>query len=236
MGEVPRKSWTQILAALDSHERPILFQWATQRSFALGEDVRAQLGAAIDREIPTDAFVAMDYTLDWLYAATVICQGADPLSTLQQWPVNQLLLRASIEDIDLLIAWEDRHQHRHTVLVEAKAFTGWTNKQMQGKIDRLAAIFGGDLASAFDVHFVMAGPKASKGLKTQHWPAWTGSEDRRHFLSIPDPGARYAVQRCTETGKPTSKGPTHWRILKRTWATGTQAPIKGIATTADDVT
>jgi hypothetical protein len=235
MGEVPSKSWPQILASLDSHERPILFQWATQRAFALGEDVRAHLGSAIDREIPADAFVAMDYTLDWLYAATVICQGKDPLTTFQQWPVNHLLLRASIEDIDLLIAWEDRHRHRHTVLVEAKGFTGWTNKQVQGKIDRLAAIFGGDLASDFDVHFVMAGPKASKGLKTQDWPVWTGSEERRHFVSIPDPGARYAVQRCTEKGEPTSEGPSHWRLIKRTWVAGSQVPIKGLVPTDDDV-
>lgn len=232
MSESATGSWPRTLESLDSHERPILFQWATGRRFEIGDEVRGQLEKTIHRKIPADAFVAMDYTLDWLYAATVIQLGAEPSTSPQPWPANPSLLQASIEDIDLLIAWEDNGPH--TVMVEAKGFTGWTNKQMQSKINRIAAIFASGLEAVFDVHFVMTGPKLSKGLKTADWPEWTGSPERRHFVPIPDPGTRYAVQRCTADGKPTSHMPTHWQLVERKWVSGTPAPIEGLLPAGSD--
>src|SRR4051812_47521961 len=127
---------------LDSHERPILLQWATGTQFRLADDVRKEVGAAVGGvHVPPDAYVAMDYTLDWLYAAVRWYLDArlnlDPQfkSAPVLWP-NGMALSASMEDIDLVVAWED--QRPHLLLVEAKGFTGWTNKQLASKASRLA--------------------------------------------------------------------------------------------------
>jgi len=208
--------YVDALRSLDSHERGILLQWALGKDFQLAETIRSDLSSMIRRDVPSDAFVAMDYTLDWLYAAIAIASRQAPLDQPRPWPEG-LALKASIEDIDLLVAWEDSDGN-HTLLLEAKGFTGWTNKQMSSKAARLAAIFEGPVAEDFDVHFVLCGPSQSKGLETSAWPDWMRREDRVHFQAIPDPGDRWSVQRCDESGKPKHEGFTHWRLVQRKWA------------------
>lgn len=55
--------------------------------------------------MPRDAFVAMDYTLDWLYAATRWNLDESVEGSKQRWP-SDAELTASGEDIDLVIAWD----------------------------------------------------------------------------------------------------------------------------------
>ena len=207
------------LRLLDSHERPILIQWAQGGPLSLGDEMRRQLEQilGLPNPIPEGAFVAMDYTLDWLFAAIQLTEGASPRDT-HPWPAAENALKASIEDIDLLVAWVSADGKPHTILVEAKGYTGWSNKQMASKAARLKAIFPDRLEEKFDDHFVLAGPKESKGLMTNDWPEWMRRDGRVHFAAIPDPGDRMAVQRCTCEGDPSdSKPPTHWRLLSRTW-------------------
>ncbi|MEP9364011.1 hypothetical protein ABLE68_13665 [Nocardioides sp. CN2-186] len=203
------------LRAFDSHERGILLQWIAGQDFILSDEVRRTIGAAIERVIPEAPFVAMDYTLDWLYAAVRTTHEGTEIATRRPWPGGKQLT-ASPEDIDLLIAWEDK-DGPHTILVEAKGFTGWSNSQMTSKAARLAAIFPSDLAISFDVHFVLAGPKRSPGLSTEGWPAWMSQNNRVHFVNIPDPGTRYSVQRCDSDGRPTKSNVTHWQPWARKW-------------------
>jgi hypothetical protein len=196
---------------------------------ALGEDARDAIGAVIRRKIPTDAFVAMDYTLDWLFAATRWTLDTAACNQPQSWPDDRALT-ASQEDVDLVVAWDDR-EGPHMVLFEAKGFTGWSNKQMASKAKRLDAIFRGTLARHFDVHFILVGPAPSKGLKTQSWPDWMKPGQRTHFLPINDPGPKLAVQRCDGKGigMKKEKPPAHWRSIPRTWTKATrqrQAPIE----------
>lgn len=208
--------YVKTLRSFDSHERGILLQWALGRDFELAEAVRAELSSMIQRDIPGDAFVAMDYTLDWLFAAIATTSSQKPPIQPHPWPPGEAL-KASIEDVDLLVAWKDAAGN-HTLLLEAKGFTGWTNKQMSSKAARLAAIFEGEIADKFDVHFVLCGPSPSKGLDTSTWPAWMRRGDRVHFQAIPDPGPRWYVQRCNIAGDPQRVNPTHWRLVQRTWA------------------
>lgn len=57
------------------------------------------------------AYVAMDHTLDWLYAATRwSIDGGVTETTKQLWP-DDPRLQASIQDIDLVIAWIDTQPH-----------------------------------------------------------------------------------------------------------------------------
>ncbi len=146
---------------------------------------------------PAGAFVATDYTLDWLYAATQIVATSDGAQGVQPWPSADEL-KASPEDIDLLIAWED-DRGPHTVLVEAKGFTGWGNAQMASKAHRLGAIFAGTRSEEFAVHLLLVGPAPSKGLSVSTWPAWMKPNERAHFLPIKDPGPKVAASGATST-------------------------------------
>lgn len=211
------------LRSFDSHERGLLLEWAAGAPLKLGTAVRDAIERRIGRRLPADAFVAMDYTLDWLYAATRWTLSPTQCQQPQPWPSGGEL-SASPQDIDLVVAWEDR-VGPHLVLLEAKGFTGWTNKQMESKAGRLGAIFHAGLDRDFDVHFILAGPAPSKGLKTENWPEWMRPGHRTHFLNIDDPGTRRAVQRCNADGLKLKEGHTHWQSIDRKWSTaGTSVP------------
>ncbi len=62
-------NFTGALRAFDSHERGILLQWATGLDFELSEAMQAALGDLLDLQVPRRAFVGLDFTLVWLYAA-----------------------------------------------------------------------------------------------------------------------------------------------------------------------
>ncbi len=206
--------FVESLRSFDSHERGLLLQWAADRPFQLGAALGSAVSQAIGTQPPKDAFVAMDYTLDWLYAAV---HGALDDNRVQPhpWPAHGELA-ASQEDVDLLIAWEDL-RGPHLVLIEAKGFTGWSNAQMKRKTTRLGAIFTEELRDQVDVHLFLAGPAPAKGLNVDDWPDWTRPGAHTHFLSISDPGMRFAVQRCDEEGLPTSRDWTHWSAVPRRW-------------------
>ncbi len=206
--------YIRALRAFDSHERGILLQWATGLDFQLSEALRGALGELLDLQVPQRAYVAMDYTLDWLHAGLRTYREQAEVGTLHDWPGDGRLT-ATGEDVDLLVAWQD--QQPRLVLIEAKGFTGWSNKQLLSKALRLGAIFDEQTRRQVDVRFVLVGPKHSTGIVTNGWPSWMTTEERYHFLAIPDPGARLAVQRCTSDGKPTRTGYTHWRAATRKW-------------------
>ncbi len=113
------------------------------------------------------------------------------------------------------MAWHD--DRPRLLLIEAKGFTGWSNKQLLSKAHRLGAIFDEQTRRHVDVRFVLVGPKHSAGIVTDGWPSWMTTEDRYHFLDIPDPGPRCSVQRCTSDRKPTKTSYTHWQAVPRKW-------------------
>ena len=57
----------------------------------------------------------------------------------------------------------DGESTTHLVLVEAKVETGWTNKQLKSKAERLAQIFGEGRPGAHltTPHYVLASPQTS---------------------------------------------------------------------------
>ncbi len=199
----------EALSAFDSHERGILLQWAAGGSFAVSDDLRATLGAGLGVKVPRQPYVAMDYTLDWLHAALTCFQDASAWVSPQR--NGPSLVEGSQEDVDLLIAWEDTAPR--LILLEAKGFTGWSNKQMTSKAKRLDAILPEPVRAAVDVHLVLAGPKPTVGLKTDFWPDWMHKEGRIHFLVMPSPGPRWSVRRGTEAGG----NPNTWQAVPRTW-------------------
>ena len=106
--------------------------------------------------VPGDAYVAMDYHLDWLQMALYL---ADKPERQERVP-NDDLVAGTQEDADLLVAFEGEST-THLVLVEAKVETGWTNKQLKSKADGLPgssarAVPGTHLTTP---HYVLASPR-----------------------------------------------------------------------------
>ena len=140
-------------------------------AFTLSDDFRRELEQKLefDFEIPPDAFVAMDYHLDWLQAGLVLSRNIQE----ELFSNAGEVIKGTQEDIDLLVAFRHGDQH-HLILVEAKAYSGWSNDQLKSKADRLREIFGdnGEDYGGVMPHFCLMGPKESAGLNLDVFPDW----------------------------------------------------------------
>jgi hypothetical protein len=117
------------LQRFNREERFILAEWLLAPApFALGKTARSQLANSLDSrsvsDVPEGAFVAIDYHLDWVYAALCIHSGkrvAGGGGPHRRPEGSQLT--ANQEDIDA-IAWTAPDGTANIVLIEAKAYTG----------------------------------------------------------------------------------------------------------------
>lgn len=113
---------------------------------------------------------------------------------------------ADQEDIDLLVAFDNANPDlplTHLVLIEAKAYLPWTNKQLKSKTGRLREIFGenGKRASGVVPHFVLMTGSRSKNIQTLEWPDWTNDAQGNPFWLDYDLPFRSKITRCTASGK-----------------------------------
>lgn len=173
--------------------------------FQLSTDFRSRLSAAFGIQPPSSAFVAMDYHLDWIHASLFLTlpgidEEAIHLNTETVASGNQ-------EDVDLFVAFEEG-DITHLLLVEAKATTGWTNKQTLSKAERLQRIFGTDGAKYHRVkpHFGLTSPRPPKRLESHLWPAWMTRDGQPIWLELKVPTGRRRVTRCDSRGRPTAVG------------------------------
>lgn len=180
-------------------------------TFELSSRFRSRLGAAFDLSIPRDALVAMDYHLDWIYASLVLNAGGDESSVL---PNDQGFVTGSPEDVDLLVAYDDGQTVR-LVLLEAKAETGWTNKQALSKAERFRQIFGEDGGAFGGVtpSFGLLSPRRPRHLKSERWPTWMTRGGDPVWLPLTVPGGRRRVGRTDGQGKSSRSG-SHFRVRR----------------------
>jgi hypothetical protein len=165
--------------------------------------------------VPPDAFAAMDYHLDWIYAALYLAlYKPDTEAPITQPPGNWL--NSNQEDTDLLVAFDDS-TGCHLVLVEAKGHTSWENEQMASKRDRLASVYAG--AKLRDhpevrLHYVLTSPRRPKKLKGC-WPEWLdvgGSDGSCHWIEMPLE-EHWRPMRCDRNGRASVDG-TRWVVKK----------------------
>lgn len=184
----------ELLERFNRKERFIVFEQAlTERGSArfnpryrllLNEALAAKCVRVPDRP----AFVAIDYHLSWLWAALELDFGWWHDTPEQPMPLIHPTASAFMhnqEDIDLLVVWKDA-AITHVLMVEAKAYSGWTNKQMASKIKRLEAIFGETGSNYPDVspHLVLTSFAApSHKLHVNGWPSWTTNDG--HVMHAP---------------------------------------------------
>ncbi len=185
-------------------ERFILLREALgAETFTLDAGFRARLGETISVPVPADAFVAMDYHLDWLQMALYLAATPSPPCPIPK----RDLFEANQQDVDLLVAFDGR-EATHVVLLEAKMETGWTNKQLHSKAERLDLIFGADRpgVSLATPYFVLASPKQSEQILVSGWPEWMTRRGAPLWMELPRPPGLQKVTRCTADGKRSKSG------------------------------
>ena len=201
---------TDILKRFNRKERFFLVGKALgHRDFLLSEDFRANLGKAIEIPIPTDAFVAMDYHLDWIAAGLAYHANPNESGIFSN---EDGIVKGSQEDSDLLVAFIKDGIY-HLVFLEAKGYSSWTNKQMKSKAERLRLIFGdnGNKYPKVKPYFCMLSSSRPSRLNTDDWPVWMSNGGTPRWLELELPNDRIKVTRCDSDGKSSNSG-GHFRI------------------------
>ena len=178
--------------------------------FRLNHYFAGRLANMLDLEIPADAFVAMDYHLDWIQMALYLANQPSQMEAIIS--NRERAFEANQEDVDLLIAF-DRIQNgsdhiTHLVLIEAKGDTGWKNEQLESKACRLRRIFNGDSCGVVKPHFVLMSPRESSNIDTTKWPCWMKAKGKNtaYWLELPLRDRLLKVTRCDEKGQAYEKG------------------------------
>ena len=181
----------------------------------LDDGFRKRLRDCIHVDVPERAFLAVDYHLDWIQIAFHLNANPDvepghPFPKPDFGDINR-----DQEDIDLLVAFEGKDGGRavtHLVLIEAKAYLPWTNKQLASKAKRLKEIFGDDgtAHNAVKPHFVMMTGRLSGKIDPASWPDWMSSGGNLRWLKYCLP-TRTKVTRCTDRGRRLKNG-SHLRL------------------------
>lgn len=191
----------------------MLASHSTIQLFELGLPFRKTLSRTIGVEVPEGAFCAMDFHLDWIYAA--LCAVGSPcIDDLYSNAVRHV--QGQHEDVDLLVAFESGGD-THLILIEAKATSSWTNKQAESKAKRLRGFFADQKeCKRVTPHFILMSPKRPGKLTTGDWPAWMTADqnDQPLWIELPIPNDLQKVGLCDAAGITNAKD-GFWRIFKR---------------------
>ena len=210
------------LRALNSKERYWLIQNALagqdedlrhrkmaelESRMSLSKGFRDRIGAILGVSVPENAFWAMDYHLDWLWAAKN-CTDKNIASYESGYRQNQ-------QDVDLIIAYDDPDARiTRMILVEAKGVGAWSESQLKSKIERFRDLFGDDGRKwqGVEPYFLIMSPKPKKDKKG--WPPWTLRNGEPCWAELYIPKEACKAMRSDSNGKSTRDG-SHVKICPR---------------------
>lgn len=203
---------TDLVSLLKSFNRKERFfligQALGNKDFRIANEFRDVISKKINLDIPIDAFAAMDYHLDWIYASLYCAEKG----TTEFITDNTLGLNANQEDVDFIIAFK-KDEIYHLVLIEAKAESGWTNKQLGSKIEKLRSIFGFNSCIWKNVkpYLLITSPRKPVNLRIEALPTYLqrSMDDIWFKLNVPD--YLIKITRCDETGKASIIG-SKWKV------------------------
>lgn len=212
------------LSAFTRKERLFVFGFASGAlnnrelhgpSLTLDPPFRTALSGAIGCDVPAHAWASVDHHLSWIHGALQWHGGATAPGQLEHFPLSNdtnggAWVTGSQEDVDLVIAWSDNETAR-LVLVEAKAYGAWDNKQADSKLARMSAIRAA-APPGVDVRFVLCSPHRPVHLASHGWPDWALSPNGSPaWMKLPAPRLRVSTERCDDHGHPSAAG-DHWHI------------------------
>lgn len=188
----------EILESFNRKERFFLIAQAlngrrNKPAFTLSDDFRQKLEQKLelDFDIPADAFVAMDYHLNWVHASLVLAcaDEAERHSLLNLEGTTD----DNQEDVDLLVAFKNTDERYHLIFIEAKAydakgFSAFEKSQLVSKVSRLEKIIRAgekDRSCEVETHFYLVSGYKPQNLKSDDWPKWNGKPIPWMRLSLP---------------------------------------------------
>lgn len=216
------ESLKDLIERFNRKERYIVFQQvATAGEVALDPGFLAKV-RALGWPVPDHGVVVLtDYHLNWLYAALELHRGtwasahgphkalSDVREAVDPAGTTRYALEPNQEDIDLLLVWEDG-DGTHLGLVEVKAYSGWTKKQILSKATRLEAILGasGTAHDAVVAHFALMSFTEPTKITEDEWPRWMqdAKGNLAHIALDPPSSDRLSVGRVDEQGMSSSAG------------------------------
>ena len=207
-----KPTFFELLEKFNRKERFFLLGWSLgNRRFRASSTFLRSISSLLGIEIPSKAFVAMDYHLSWLYASVFL--SSSKAGDRGVYSNKQQLVTGTQEDVDLLIAFR-KGRANHVVMLEAKGATGWTNKQARSKARRLSSIFGrdGKRWPSIRPHYVLASPRTPQQLDMSAWPNWMKRPDGSpYWIEMQMPGDLIKTTRCDKTGSADGKG-SYWMV------------------------
>jgi len=155
--------------------------------------------------IPDNVFVAMDYHLNWIYAAAALTFGNPVRDKLFDNKFG--IINGTQEDVDLLVAFEDASGICHLIMLEAKGVTAFSNSQFRHKMDRFRSIFGenGRRFSRIKPYFGLVSPRKPTGLRYDLCPLWLKHGDDIPWFEMSIPRDRLTVFGCDKEGRPNQR-------------------------------
>lgn len=187
----------EYLESLNRKERFFLIGTALgNQTFQLSSAFRDTLTETFGIQIPQNAFAAMDYHLDWIHASLHMAQPGNEDKQVHR-NTDPVIITGNQEDVDLIVAIKDAAT-THLLLLEAKAETNWTNKQLLSKASRLRVIFGEDGKAYPNVRpqFGLMSPRRPEQLETKNWPSWMIQDGKPTWFKLPVASGRRRVTRC----------------------------------------
>jgi hypothetical protein len=174
---------------------------------------------------PENVFCAMDFHLDWLYAALIKNPlNEEPLPLVPD-AAGQFPVTGSQQDADFVMCFTERdgvgRSETHLLLIEAKGVGAWDTGQMMMKLRQYRA-----MKPAFERNpnvrprLILMSPKD---------PFENATRQNSEFLSalkaFEDFGEirwielkmeeTFRVVRCNVEGRPNGNSPTHWKLQPR---------------------
>jgi hypothetical protein len=177
--------------------------------------------------LPEDVFCAMDFHLDWLYAALMNIE----LVEKKALTFDIGTITGKQQDVDFVLCFTDKARHEtHLLLIEAKGFGSWDTAQMKSKFLQYRA-----MKAAFALNpdvkprLILMSPVDPFGNQTPQ-----NEKFRAEVDAFTDFGAKpvwvemampetFAVVRCTENLKETQTNPTRYKLKKRLSTLGSAA-------------
>lgn len=159
-------------------------------NFEISSDYKSEIQNAVNLENKNHhtVFVAMDYHLDWMQVALECWSNNRSEDCLKQM-TNKGYFKANQQDVDLLVVMEKEQQY-DLIMIEAKADSGWSNKQLKEKATRLKGIFGNgnetEVYTDIRPHFILSSPKESPNIELDNWPNWMYDTENKkpYFIEL----------------------------------------------------
>lgn len=182
------------------------------QSFRLASEFRQELSREFALTVPENAFVAMDYHLNWIYTACALA-FEQPIQK-RIYPNASGIVDGTQEDVDLVIAWQDTPSNIFpVVMLEAKGATPYSNAQFRHKVNRLCQVFGDDGKRWPHVtpYLGLMSPRPPKRLDYSVCPSWMKIGGKIPWLRMPIPTDRLVLFGCDNQGKPNQDRP-FWTV------------------------